>query len=171
MSLGRQRENPLYDRRGVFIRDKLVSSAFGLAVAIRRARGVLSLFALHVKRLLDLARGITQVNIVHSKLERCHQIIAHRVKIVARCQIVDTMLREKAFRVVAGFGHITAQTGQVFGNDRVRFSCRQVIEHCLKARAFKVAARISVIHELTHDDDALFFTVVPDNLALVGDTF
>ena len=80
------------------------------------------------------------------------------------------MFREIAFCVVAGFRHVTAQAGQVLGDDHVGLAGFEVLQHSLEAGPLKVAAGKSVVHELLHQDDAILFAVLPDDGALVGNT-
>ena len=69
---------------------------------------------------------------------------------------------------MAGFCHITAQTGQVLGDNHVGLASSQVFQHSLEAGPLKVPAGKAVVHELLHQDDAMPFAVLPDNSTLVG---
>ena len=71
---------------------------------------------------------------------------------------------------MAGFRHVTAQAGQVLGDDHVGLAGFEVLQHSLEAGPLKVAAGKSVVHELLHQDDAILFAVLPDDGALVGNT-
>ena len=140
----------LHHRCGILIRYKLVGGALRLPVAVGRAGHILAVVALGVQRLLDLAGGVPQVDIVHGKLERCHQVIILGIEVTAGCQIADAVFRKIAFCVVAGFRHVTSQAGQVFGNDRVDLTGFQMFQHGTKTGAFKVAAGVAVVGKFLH---------------------
>ena len=157
-------------RCGVLVRHKLVGGALCLAVAVGRAGHIFAVVALGVQRLLDLTGRIPQIDVVHSKLERCHQVIFLGIKVAAGCQIADAVFGEIALRIVAGFRHITAQPGQVFGNDHVDLAGFQMLQHGAEAGALEVASGIAIIGKFLHQNDAVFFAVFPHNGTLVGNT-
>lgn len=55
------------------------------------------------------------------------------------------MLREELLGVVAGLPHITAQSGQILGDDCVGLALLELLHHLLKGRVVKVAAGVAVI--------------------------
>ena len=168
LTRGGQVENLFHHWGGVLVRHKLVGGALRLPVAVGRAGHILAIVALGVQRLLDLAGGVPQVDIVHGKLKRCHQIIFLGVKVAAGCQIADAVFRKIALSVMTGFRHITAQAGQILGDNHVGLAGSQVFQHSLEAGPLKVPAGKAVVHELLHQDDAMPFAVLPDNSTLVG---
>ena len=89
-------------------------------------------------------------DVLHGKLERCHQVIILGIEVTAGCQIADAVFRKIAFCVVAGFRHVTSQAGQVFGNDRVDLTGFQMFQHGTKTGAFKVAAGVAVVGKFLH---------------------
>ena len=155
-------------RRGVLIRYKLIGGALCLAVAVGRAGHIFAVVALGVQRLLDLAGRIPQVDVVHGKLERCHQVIFLGIKVAAGCQITDTVFGKIALRIVAGLCHVTAQPGQIFCDDCIDLAGFQMLQHGAEARALEVAAGITVIGKLLYQNDAVLFAVFPHNGTLVG---
>ena len=167
---GRHIKDRLDHRRGVLVRHKLVGGALRLPVAVGRAGHILAVVALGVQRLLDLTGRIPQIDVVHGKLKRCHQVISLGVKIAAGGQIMDAVFRKIALRIVAGFRHITAQTRQVFGDDHIDLAGFQMLQHGAEAGALEVAAGIAVIGKLLHQNNTVFFAVFPHNGTLVGNT-
>ena len=157
-------------RCGVLVRHKLVSGTLCLPVAVGRTSHIFAVVALGVQCLLDLAGRIPQVDVVHGKLKRCHQVISLGVKIAAGGQIADAVFGEIALRIVAGFRHITAQSGQVFGNDHVDLAGFQMLQHGAEAGALEVASGIAIIGKFLHQNDAMLFAVFPHNGTLVGNT-
>ena len=155
-------------RRGVLVRHKLIGGTLRLAVSVRRAGHIFTVVALGVQRLLDLAGRIPQVDIVHGELKRCHQVIFLGIKVAAGRQITDAVFGKIALRIVAGFRHVTAQPGQIFGDDHVDLAGFQMLQHSAEARALEVAAGITVIGKLLYQNDAVLFAVFPHNGTLVG---
>lgn len=68
--MGRQVKDHLHHRGGVLVRHKLVRGTLRLAVAVGWAGNIFPVISLGVQRLLDLAGGVPQVDIIHGKLKR-----------------------------------------------------------------------------------------------------
>ena len=163
-------KNHLDHRRGVLVRHKLVGGTLRFPVAVGWAGHIFAVVAFGVQRLLDLTGRIPQIDIVHGELKRCHQVIFLRVKIAAGCQITDAVFRKIALRIMAGFRHVTAQPGQVFGDDHVDLTGFQMLQHGAETGALEVAAGIAIIGKFFHQNDTVFFAVFPHNGTLVGNT-
>ena len=64
-------------------------------ISKRRTRTVFTAYPLLFDDLFYLPRAITQINIIHCKLEGSHQVDLLRIKSVADCKIVNIVLREE----------------------------------------------------------------------------
>ena len=107
---------------------------------------------------------------LHGEKERGHDVLPLSVKVVRDGNIVNAVLGEELLSVVAGFPHIAAQTGQVFGNDGVGLALLELLHHFLKGRAVKVAAGVAIIRKLPHQSDTVLLAVVLYDHALVRNT-
>ena len=111
-----------------------------LLIAIGWAGTILTPLPLRPKNVLYLSGAVPKIYLVHCKLERCHDILVFRIKVIGNGNIADAMLRIILLGVVAGLDHITAQAGKVLGDYNIGPSFFQLPHHFLKTRTFKVAA-------------------------------
>ena len=140
-------------------------------VPVGRTKAILASIHHRVQGGFDLLGGIPQIHVVDRELERGKEVLFLRVKVVVHCDIADAVLWEIAFRIIAGFTHITAKAGEVFGNDHVYFRVRfQRFDHGLKARTVKVAAGVVVVRKFPRDHDVVFLAVVLQDFSLICDT-
>jgi len=122
------------------------------------------------KCILDLARAVPEIDLIHGKKEGGHDVLPLGVEVVRDCNIVDAVLWKELLGVVAGLPHITAQSGQILGDDCVGLALLELLQHLLKCRAVEVAAGVAVIHKFPHQSDAVLLAVVLYDHALVGNT-
>ena len=141
-----------------------------LAVAVGRAGAVLAVLPLVSQHVLDLAGAVPEVDLVHGKQERRHDVVVLRVKVVRNSDILNAVLGEKLFGVVAGLPHVAAQPGQVLGDDQVSLALLELLQHLLEAGAVEVAAGVAVVHKFPDEGDVVLLAVVLHDHALIGDT-
>ena len=141
-----------------------------LHIAIRGTSTILATLTLHFENILDLPGTVTQVDLVHCELERSHDIFGFRVKVVCNRNIADLILRKELLCIVAGFSHVTAQSGKVLCDNHIGFTGLQGAHHFLKTRAFKVAARPAIINEVFQNCDSVLLAVGFYNFLLIRDT-
>ena len=134
-----------------------------LAVAVGRAGAVLAVLPLVSQHVLDLAGAVPEVDLVHGKQERRHDVVVLRVKVVRNSDILNAVLGEKLFGVVAGLPHVAAQPGQ-------SLALLELLQHLLEAGAVEVAAGVAVVHKFPDEGDVVLLAVVLHDHALIGDT-
>ena len=121
-----------------------------LAVAVGRAGAVLAALPLASQHILHLPGSVSEVDLIHGKEERGHNVVVLRVEVVRDGEELDAVLREKLLGVVAGLPHIAAQPGQVFGNNHIDLPLFQHTQHFLEAGTVKIAAGPAVVYKLPH---------------------
>ena len=147
-------------RRAIFI----------LHIAERRAGTVFSFCPFLIYDLLDFPWGVSQINIVHRKLERSHNVNFVWVEVVADCNIMNLIFGKIGFRIVARLGHISAESWQVLGDNHVCKPVFKVSNHLAKARSVKIWAWETVVNKFFYNGNTVVLTVLPDDTSLVCDT-
>lgn len=163
-------ENALHHWGGHLIGGQAVLVLPVLAVAVGRAGAVLAALPLASQHVLDLPGAVPEVDLVHGEQEGSHDVIMLRVEVVRDGDILDAVLREELLRVVAGLPHITAQPGQVLGDNQVGLALLQLFQHLLEAGAIEVAAGVAVVHKFPDEGDAVLLAIVFNDHPLIGDT-
>ena len=83
---------------------------------------------------------------------------------------MNAVFGEKLFRIIASLAHVTAQTGQVFGDDGIGFPLLQLAHHLLESRTVKVTAGIAIVNKFSYQRDAVLFAIILHDHALIGNT-
>ena len=141
-----------------------------LHIPVRSASTIFATLTLHLKNILDFSGTVTQVNLVHCELERSHDIFGFRVKVVCNRNVADLILREELLCIVAGFSHVTAQSGKILGDNHIGLTGLQGSHHFLETRTLKVAARPTIINEVFQNCDTVLLAVGFHNFFLIRDT-
>ena len=115
--------------------------------------------------------NIPAVHIVQDILKRCnvHFLTGQTVHSVCNGNISYIVLWKKDFNIAASFNIISAQSGQIFGDDAADLSRLNISNHALKRRTVEVTACITVIYIILILEHPVFFGKVPEHKFLVAD--
>lgn len=119
-------EDALHHRDGHLIWGQAVLIFLVLAVTVERSGAILAALPLALQHVLHFAGVVPEVDLVHGKQERSHNVVVFCVEVVHNGNILDAVLREKLFGIVAGLPHFTAQPAEILDDDQVGLTLLQL---------------------------------------------
>ena len=168
-----QRKNPLHNGGHFLVDDNFVFLRGVHLVAIHwLSTDKLPLPLFIPLDALDLFGDVLGVHIVHDRPERCDVVgggVHTGVDAVQQRDVTYPVLREVPLHVVAGHDVVTAQTGEIFGNDHIDLLCLNIGNHPLKIRTVKVGAAPAVVHIGIVDAQPVLLHKLPQQGLLVLD--
>ena len=119
----------------------------------------------------DLLGSVGGVPFVEHITDRHHIHICtvriERINAVIQCDETDIIHRKNIVRVLTDLNVVSAETGEVFADDKVDLAVLGIVKHSLHTRSVETCSADAVIDVLIIDRPALFTNVVCENSSLV----
>ena len=137
---------------------------------VNRQRKRFARLTLCLEYSMDLLRRIPGIPVIKNVLESHRLILAlESIHVIIDSDIADIIVREYDLNVLTGFQVVSAESAQIFGNDRSHFVCFNICHHRLEAVSLKRCSRNSVINVVNGIAETVILRIFFEDSFLIGD--